>query len=174
MLRGETLTLGPLIATDAQAVFEWLNDPAIAVSNGCFRPTDGMDFTTWFNALGKDGSRVYFAIRRIGEPCLLGYLTVLNIHAPFRSAEMGITIGAEADRGKGLGREAMRLGMAYCWNSLNLERLTLRIFGDNPAAIRCYQAVGFTIEGVLRKAAYFNGRRVDVTLMGALRTDGCS
>lgn len=53
--------------------------------------------------------------------------------------------------------------------ALALERVTLRIHGDNPAAVRCYVAAGFTVEGVLRRAAFLNGRRVDVTLMGAVR-----
>lgn len=169
MLVGEHVILGPLVAADAQAMFAWLNDPAIARSNGEVRPTDGQGFTAWFNAVGKDRSRVYFAIRAKGEQRLLGYLTILDLHPFFRSAELGITIGAPADRGRGLGREAVRLAMGYCWCQLDLQRLTLRIYGDNPAAVRCYEKAGFVVEGVLRCAAYFDGERVDVTVMGALR-----
>lgn len=169
MRAGRTVSLGPLVAADAQAMFNWMNDPAIAESNGVWRPTDGMDFTSWFQTIGKDATRVTFAIRTTAEPRLVGYLSIMSIHAVFRSAELGVTIGAEADRGKGLGREAMELAMAYCWDSLNLERLSLRIYGDNPRAVRCYQSAGFRLEGVQRKAAWLNGRRLDVTLMGALR-----
>lgn len=171
MLNGKTISLGPLIASDAQLMFQWLNTPEITASNGSFRPTDGMDFTSWFQNIGKDRSRIYFAVRKAGDPRLLGYLTILNIHQAFRSAEMGVTIGAPADRGLGYGRESMSLGLDYCWKSLDLERVTLRIYGDNPAAIRCYQRAGFVLEGVLRGAAYLNGRRQDITMMGALRRD---
>lgn len=169
MLHGDTITLGPLVAADAQAMFSWLNDPAIARSNGEVRPTDGQGFSAWFNAVGKDRTRVYFAIRPKGGQRLLGYLTILDLHPLFRSAELGITIGAAADRGQGHGAEAVRLAMDYCWRQLDLQRLTMRIYGPNPAALRCYQKAGFTVEGVLRRAAYFDGERVDVTLMGALR-----
>lgn len=169
MRAGERVTLGPLRPSDGPSLFAWLNDPVIAESNGSWRPTDGMDFTQWFNALGKDPSRVTLAIRPRGEPRLAGYLSVMAIHPVFRSAEMGVTLGHAADRGQGWGREAMRLGMDYCWSGLNLERLTLRIYGDNPAALRCYQGAGFQVEGVLRRAAFLNGRRLDITLMGALR-----
>jgi len=131
-------------------------------------PVDGMDFTAWFQAIGKDAGRVTFAIRPAGETRLAGYLSIMAIHSVFRSAEMGITLGAE-DRGRGWGREAMGLGLRYCWQALGLERVTLRIYGDNPAAIRCYQGAGFAIEGVLRGAAYLGGQRMDVTLMGTLR-----
>lgn len=169
MLQGEIIALGPLVAADAQPMYSWLNDPAIARSNGEVRPTDGQGFAAWFNALGKDRSRVYFAIRARADKRLLGYLTILDLHPAFRSAELGITIGAAADRGQGHGGEAVRLAMDYCWRQLDLQRLTLRIYGANPAAIRCYEKAGFVVEGVLRRAAYFDGERVDVTLMGALR-----
>lgn len=169
MRQGDKVVLAPLMPADGPALLGWMNDPAIAAANGCWRPTDGMDFTAWFHGVGKDPSRVTFAIRPIGETRLAGYLSIMAIHPVFRSAEMGVTIGDGARRGQGLGRDAMRLGLAYCWESLALERVSLRIFGDNPAAIRCYGAAGFAIEGVMRRAAFLNGRRVDVTLMGAVR-----
>lgn len=171
MLYGDTVILGALVAADAQAMFSWFNDPAIARSNGEVRPTDGQGFTAWFNALGKDRSRVYFAIRARSDRRLLGYLTVLDIHPIFRSAELGLTIGAPADRGHGHGAEAVRLAKDYCWRHLDLQRLTMRVYGPNPAAVRCYQKAGFAVEGVLRRAAYFDGERVDITLMGALRLE---
>lgn len=171
MLTGDKVMLGPLVQTDAQALFGWMNDRVIAESNGAWRPTDGMDFTTWFQNVGKDQGKVIFAIRKLGEARPVGYLSILHIHHIFRTAEMGVTIGPAEERGQGMGRDAMRLGMRYCWECLGLERITLRIYGDNPAAIRCYQGAGFVLEGVLRRAAYLNGRRVDVTLMGALRQD---
>lgn len=171
MLSGETVILGPLVSSDAQTVFGWLNDPAIARSNGQMRPTDGMGFTAWFNAIGKDRARVYFAIRTRAEKRLVGYLTILDIHPAFRSAELGITIGAPSDRGQGYGGQAVRLAMDYCWRQLALERLSLRIFGPNQAALACYRKCGFVQEGVLRRAAFFDGEWVDVVLMGALRQE---
>lgn len=167
--QGELVVLGPLLPADGPVLFRWMNDPAIAASNGGWRPTDGMDFATWFQNVGKDPSRITFALRPPGQARLVGYLSIMAIHPVFRSAEMGITIGAPEDRGRGLGREAVMLGLSYCWDHLALERVNLRIYGDNPAALRCYQAAGFVLEGVQRKAAFLNGRRVDVTLMGALR-----
>lgn len=169
MRRGDQVTLGPLMAADGPVLLRWMNDPAIAAANGCWRPTDGMDFAAWFQAVGKDSGRVTLAVRPVGDARLAGYLSIMGIHPVFRAAEMGLTIGERAERGRGWGREAMRLGLDYCWDALNLERVTLRVYGDNPAALRCYAAAGFAVEGVLRSAAYLAGRRVDVTLMGAVR-----
>lgn len=171
MRQGEKVLLGPLLPEDGPTLFRWMNDQVIAASNGCWRPTDGMDFAAWFKAVGKDPSRITFAVRQCGQSGLAGYLSIMAIHPVFHTAEMGITIGLPDDRGHGLGREAVRLGLAYCWSDLALERVALRIFGDNPAARRCYAAAGFQVEGVLRKAVFLNGRRQDVTLMAVLREE---
>lgn len=174
MTAGDSVQLGPLLPADAPALFQWMNDPAIMAANGHWRPTDGMDFTTWFQNVGKDATRVTLAVRQRGPGRLVGYLSIMAIHPVFRSAEMGITIGAPQDRGQGWGRQAIGHGLRYCWNHLALERVSLRVHGDNPAAIRCYQAAGFTQEGVLRQAAFLGGRRVDITLMAALRPSGAA
>lgn len=169
MLVGEKIVLGPLTANDAAPLFHWLNDAQIARSNGDWKPTDGMAFSTWFAALGKDRVRVYFAVRARADNRLIGYLSLRDIHPTFRSAELGITIAAPADRGRGFGSEAVRLAMDYCWRQLDLERVTLHIYGSNERALRCYRDAGFVEEGVMRRAAYFDGQRVDITIMGALR-----
>lgn len=171
MMVGETIVLGPLVAADGQVLFGWLNDPVIARSNGDWAPTDGMAFSGWFAALGKDRRHVFFAIRARADNRLIGYLSIRDIHPTFRSAELGITIGAPADRGRGFGTHAMRLAVGYCWNQLDLERLTLKVYGANERALRCYAECGFAVEGVMRQAAYFDGKRVDVTVLGLLRAD---
>lgn len=169
MLVGEKIVLGALVAGDAAALFNWLNDAEIAASNGDWRPTDGMGFSAWFAALGKDRTRVYFAIRTRVDSRLVGYLSIRDIHPIFRVAELGITIGALADRGHGFGTEAVRLALNYCWNQLDLERVTLHVYGGNPRALHCYREAGFVEEGVMRRAAYFDGRRMDIAILGVLR-----
>ncbi len=168
MIAGERIVLTPLTGEDAPAMFRWLNDPELAHRHGPFRPVDSMAFGPWYAALGKDPSKVFFAIRPLAGDRLLGYVAVSDIHPVFRSAELGILIGDAADRGHGHGREALLLAMGFCWNDLNLERLTLKVYGRNDAAIRCYLGVGFVHEGTMRRAAFVDGNPVDITVMGAL------
>jgi RimJ/RimL family protein N-acetyltransferase len=82
---------------------------------------------------------------------------------------LGITIGDPTNRGKGYGQEALRLCIGFCWNELNLQRLSLLIAGENGAALHAYQKAGFQTEGVLRRSIYRNGEYVDGTIMGLLR-----
>jgi len=169
MIIGHKVCLGPLLHADTPAVFNWLNTLALAYLNGPYRPTDQISFDGWLSSLGKDRSRVVFAIRSHGDLRLMGYVQVVNIHPVFRSGELGILIGDERDRGKGCGLEAVRLMLGHCWNDLNLNRVTLYVYGDNPRAVHVYRKAGFEDEGRLRQAAYVDGQFVDVAVMGILR-----
>ena len=61
------------------------------------------------------------------------------------------------------------LGFDRAGRELNLQRVGLYVFGDNPGAIRAYARAGFEVEGVLRRAAYIDGAYSDITVMGCLR-----
>jgi len=169
MLIGDKVCLGPLLRGDAPLLFNWLNHLDTARANGPYRPMDQARFDVWFDGLGADPTRVVFAIRNRGDLRLLGYLLISNIQPVARSADLGLLIGAPADRAQGFGQAAIRLAVDYCWDDLNLQRLALSVVGDNPRAIHAYRRAGFEVEGVLRRAAYSEGRFQDTTLMSLLR-----
>jgi len=54
---------------------------------------------------------------------------------------------------------------------LNLDRVFLRVYADNPRAIRAYRKAGFVEEGRMREAVFKHGKYVDVILMSVLRAD---
>ncbi len=59
------------------------------------------------------------------------------------SVRFGFVIVAPAHRGKGCGREMLRLGIAYAAQVLHAQRIDLGVFENNPKAMRCYEALGF-------------------------------
>jgi RimJ/RimL family protein N-acetyltransferase len=172
MLLGPKVCLGPLLRVDGPVIFGWRNSPELMHLDWCYRPTDQTGFEEWFNSAGKDPHRVVFAIRRREDMQFLGYIQVVNINAAFRSAEIGIMIGSETNRRQGYGKDALRLGIDFCWQELNLQRLSLALVGDNPAALNAYRKCGFEHEGTLRRAVYSRGQFRDVTLMALLRVEG--
>ena len=46
-------------------------------------------------------------------------------------------------RGKGYGREMLRLGIQYAKEKLKASRIDLGVFDNNAGAIHCYEAAGF-------------------------------
>ncbi len=168
MFIGDSITLGPLLAEDAPHMYRWINNVDLSRENGFCRPVDSMNFESWYANIGKDQSKVFFAIRTLKNQRLVGYVAINDIHAVFRSAEVGVIVGEVRDRGQGYGTEALKLAMQYCWNDLNLVRLNINVYGPNKAAVRCYEKAGFVVEGTMRSAVFINGRRADNTIMGAL------
>jgi RimJ/RimL family protein N-acetyltransferase len=169
MLLGSRISIGPFVPEDCAVMFCWFNDVAAARLDLAYRPVDMMAHQQWWQGLGKDPSRVVFAIRKTSEPALIGFVQITAINAVHRSAELGVRIGEEKNRGQGYGTEALRLALDFCWNHLNLNRVQLTVFKHNPRAIGAYQAAGFRKEGRMRKAAFIGGNWVDLVLMAALR-----
>ena len=169
MLLAGRITLGPLVPEDFNPLFCWANDVAAARLDFAYRPVDMMTHRQWWDGIGKDATRVVFAIRKTSEPAIIGYVQITGINAVHRSAELGIRIGDEKNRGQGYGTEALRLAARYCWDHLNLNRAQLVVFKHNYRAISAYKAAGFRREGVLRQAAFIDGAWVDLVLMAALR-----
>lgn len=61
---------------------------------------------------------------------------------------MGFIVINSAFRGKGLGREMLRLGTSYAFEKLGAEKVTLGVFEQNEGARRCYTACGFRETGM--------------------------
>jgi len=169
MLIGAKVTIGPFVPEDYGSMYCWANDVAAARLDGAFRPVNLVDVLRQFENAGKDPSRVMFAIRQRDATAIIGYLFIQNISSVHRSADIGIRIGEEKNRGHGYGKEALTMALDYCWRHLNLNRIGLIVFRNNQRAISIYKAAGFRVEGRLKKLFFIDGSWVDVLLMAAFR-----
>ncbi len=169
MFIGTTITVGAFVPDDYAAMYCWANDVVAARLDGAFRPVNLRDVVNWCESAGKDPTRVMLSIRQRTDPKIIGYLHIQNINAVHRSADIGIRIGEEKYRGLGYGKEALAIGLNYCWNHLNLERVGLVVFRHNKRAINAYKAAGFKKEGLLRRPFFIDGAWIDVVLMAAFR-----
>src|SRR5580692_8572314 len=107
MLLAKHITIGPLVPEDFGPIFCWANDVAAARLDFAYRPVDMMAHQQWWDGLGKDATRVVFAIRKTVEPLIIGYVQITGINSVHRSAEIGIRIGDEKNRNQGYGKEAL-------------------------------------------------------------------
>lgn len=167
----DLIAIGPVLPDDASSLFLWLNDVESAKSDLAYRPVDWMGFNNWFEAFSKGPTQVFFAIRELSDPKIIGFVAFSKIDPVHRSAEFSIRIGSESHRGKGYGKSATRLALEYAWKHLNLNRVQLNVFESNRRAIEAYRGAGFQFEGTLRRAAYVSGDWVNVVIMAALRPE---
>jgi RimJ/RimL family protein N-acetyltransferase len=134
MLLGRQISLGPIIPLDFPSLFTWANDLDAMRFDAAYRPMDFVTHSQWCETIGRDPSCVVFAIRKLDEPSIIGYVRISNISSVHRAADFGIRIGAEANRGQGYGKEATALALDFCWKHLNLNRVQLIVFSHNMRA----------------------------------------
>jgi RimJ/RimL family protein N-acetyltransferase len=116
-------------------------------------------------------SDFYMTIRANEDQRLLGFLRIFWIEWTHGSGSLRMAIGDEADRGLGYGNEALRLGLTYAFEELNLFRLSIVVGGDNPRAIQFFQRFGFVQEVCRRQALLRDGQVYDIYHLGLLREE---
>jgi len=168
VLAGTKAALTALRRDDAETLLGWINDPATVRFNAPFAPVHEPAHLDWFERVTADSARIIFGIRDVVSMRLVGVVQLVDIHPIHRSAELIIRIGSDGDRGQGYGTEAVRLAASFAFRDRNLQRVSLKVFADNARAIRAYEKAGLQQEGVLRRAAFIDGRWCDEVVMAIL------
>jgi len=105
-----------------------------------------------------------------GQP--IGRIYVSNINDHYDSLDISrIYIADPQIRGKGYGEAALRLCLAWAFDEMKCERVTLDHFTDNKVARKLYDKVGFVFEGIMRHGGKKNGEYVDLHLMSILKDE---
>jgi RimJ/RimL family protein N-acetyltransferase len=112
-----------------------------------------------------------FTIRTVEDDRAIGMIDLNGIDWVAGNAWVGIGIGEREHWGKGYGTEAMKLVLNFGFEQLNLNRVTLDVFGYNQRAYRSYIKCGFKEEGRLRQWMQRGGERFDLIFMGILREE---
>ncbi len=121
---------------------------------------------------GQIGSTTFlFGIRPLDSDKLLDLLEFDGVIWSNGTTFVSIAIGDPVDQRQGLGYEAMRLGLRYAFQELNLYRVCLTVFSYNEPAIRLYEKLGFSREGVFREHLHRDGKRYDMILFGLLQQE---
>lgn len=136
------LTFRPLDETDIPYRLTWLNDPDTARLLGS-GPTTQAEQEAWFRKYRSQPGKRFFSMLLDDTP--IGIVGLKDIDPSQNVAQVFIVIGDPAQRGKGYGTEAVRYIMEFARTELGLDRLILGVKTFNPAAIRCYEKVGFTV-----------------------------
>jgi RimJ/RimL family protein N-acetyltransferase len=156
---------------DVPHAHRWVNNPAVTRNILVRYPSSQEQQRRWF----EDRPPAAFAVAAFIIETLSGKaIGDCNLHSygpEMRQAGLGILIGEEDHWGAGYGTDAMRLLCRFGFEMMNLHRIELDVFDDNPRAIRCYEKVGFQHEGRRREADYRYGRYRDVLMMGLLRSE---
>lgn len=174
MIHGERIRFRGMERADLPRFVEWVNDPAVRRGISSFLPISMAREELWFEDMLKLPIEEHpFAMEILDREkwVLAGSIGLMHIDWRSRKAEIGIMIGEKRFWNKGYGTEAMRLIMQHGFETLNLHRLYLRVFSDNPGAIRAYEKAGFVHEARMRETHFADGKYIDDLMMSMLRLE---
>jgi RimJ/RimL family protein N-acetyltransferase len=168
-LRGRRILLRAFREDEVDAVYE-------ARSTGDLSPwPGGVDRAALGRRLARSGrfvgGRLDLAIELDGR--LIGELDARQPPQalPPGVFELGIAIFEAADRGKGIGAEAVALATDYIFRERDAHRVQASTAVDNAPMRRALEKVGFRCEGVMRAFMPAGDERVDYVLYALTKAD---
>ncbi len=143
------LRLRPYKNCDAEAIVSWCKDEV------SFRKWSSDRFSS-FPISPADLNRKYvdcngdcleadnfYPMTAFDESGVVGHLIMRFIDEKKSVLRFGFVIVDDSKRGKGYGKEMLRLSLQVAFELLKAEKVTLGVFENNMPAYRCYKAAGF-------------------------------
>lgn len=177
IIYGKRIRLRAVEREDVAKFHVWVNDPEVTFGLAMYLPLSMRDEEEWFAALSKRDPAerpLSIEIRKGKTWKLIGNCGAFSMDIVNRSSELGIMIGDKSEWNKGYGAEAMTLLLKHGFETLNMNRVFLRVYAENVRAVRSYEKAGFVLEGRMREAVYKHGKYDDVLFMSVLRSEWMS
>ena len=122
-------------------------------------------FQTW--CVDEENGWLMTALDETGNP--VGHFIMRLADYEAESIRFGFIIVDPNARGKGYGKEMIRLALKYAFEVLGMKRASLGVFENNPSAKACYEAVGFTAKAYVPDYHTENGATYAAYEMEAVR-----
>jgi RimJ/RimL family protein N-acetyltransferase len=174
MIISETVRLRAIERQDLPLFVAWLNDPEVRQHLLVNIPLSQAQEDGWFDrmlARPLEEQPLGIEVRTPEGWRLVGNCSFFDLDWRNRCCEIGIFIGDKEYWGRGYGTQVMQLMLKYGFNTLNLNRVYLRVYESNPRGIKCYEKAGFRHEGRLRQAIFQDGRYIDLLMMSVIRSE---
>ena len=136
------IRIRPYKDSDAAKILSWCRD-----EDTYYKWTAGVlgEYPLTEEKFRKTGDLMRF--NALDEKDVAGFFTVRNPNDALDELRFGFVIVDPDKRGRGIGREMLRLGLQYAFTIYQAKRVTLSVFENNLPAYACYHAAGFTETG---------------------------
>lgn len=85
----------------------------------------------------------FYPFTAFDEDGIVGHLIMRYVDEAKKTLRLGFVIVDDTKRGKGYGKELIRLSLRYAFECFGAETVNLGVFENNPSAWNCYRAAGF-------------------------------
>ena len=174
LLRNERLVLRGYELADAQAVYAYASDPETTQYMAWERHRSVDDALTflnqWVGASYRRGDLDYAICLADRPEHAIGGLGLYVSSERERVMQLGYIL-SRSHWGRGLLPGAAQLLIDHAFATRDVERIYAPIFSENTRSRRAAEKIGLRLDGVLRSARAFHGRRWDEAIYAVLRTD---
>ncbi len=172
-LEGESIRLRPLASRDYPAVHAWYQDPELVAPFDRYAPDTFDEFVRSMEVAADDPASLAprFGIEEKSSGVLVGAVGHYVPHPVLEYLEVWYLLGDRERRGRGYGREAVRLLVDYLFATRSIERVGATVDVENAASNHLIAGLGFHVDGTLRSALFHHGRWHDVYAYGITRPE---
>ncbi|HCX62818.1 MAG TPA: GNAT family N-acetyltransferase [Clostridiales bacterium] len=158
---------------DMVYIYEWFKDIEFLKFYDYMPPIpqSADEVNKTFRDYKKNEESDVFAIKLISRDQIIGIAGFDDIVKENKVATLFIGIGNKDVRGRGYGKEALKLLLEYGFNKLGFHRIQLNVLEFNIAAISLYEKAGFKREGTYREFVLRDNKRYDLLLYGILKSE---
>lgn len=171
MLRSDRLHLRPVQHGDLDPLYREFNTLAHRGDHFPMGLWSETGFRTKFEQDGFWSENEGMLVMLDADGGLVGEIEYYPITSYLTGFELSYLIFGGQHRGKGYATDAVRLLTEYLFARKPIERLQLNIHPDNVASQRVAAKAGYTLEGLMRKCWFNDGRFHDLQIWSMLRDE---
>ena len=158
-----TMKIRALERTDLRNI-HIINNKAETMRLWFEEPYESLDeLTSLYDKHIHDNTERRFVIE--ANDTFVGIVELMSIDYIHRTCEIQIII-IGGFSGKGYAQKALKTGVDYAFNTLNMHKVYLWVDIDNAPAVHIYKKIGFIPEGTLRQHFFAEGEYHDSLMMG--------
>ena len=140
------LRLRPYKACDAQIITKWLKSEYAFRQWSADRyekyPITPDDMNLYYDR-DKNNENIW-GMTAFDDTGIIGHFTMrFPKDNNLEEIRLGFVIVDDKVRGKGYGREMLSLAIQYAFDFVKVKKISLGVFENNIAAIKCYESCGF-------------------------------
>lgn len=140
------LRLRPYKACDAQIITKWLKNEYAFRQWSADRyekyPIAPDDMNLYYDR-DKNNEKIW-GMTAFDDAGIIGHFTMrFPEDNNLEEIRLGFVIVDDKVRGKGYGREMLSLATQYAFDFVKAKKISLGVFENNIAAIKCYESCGF-------------------------------
>lgn len=137
------VTIRPICEHDTENIIKWRNNPSVRKFFIDQNLVTAEIHKRWLENYVYKKIVYQFIIHNGTEKRDVGSIFLRDVDLVNKTAEYGIFIGEDDQRGKGIAYLASKEILDFGFNELKLDKIMLRVLKENEVAIKSYERIGF-------------------------------